>query len=63
MSLIKINQAAIEAKQRQERITELKKMLSETDYKMTLDYDKPTEEIRVLRQSWRDEIRQLEEQQ
>lgn len=42
------------------RITELKTMLSSTDFKVLPDYDQPNEEIKAQRQLWRDEIRSLE---
>jgi hypothetical protein len=44
------------------RIGELKRFLSETDYKVLPDYDKPNESIKVQRQEWRNELRQLEAQ-
>jgi hypothetical protein len=43
------------------RISELKQLLSESDYKVLPDYDKPDNGIRAQRQEWREEIRQLEE--
>lgn len=43
------------------RITELKKMLTETDFKVLPDYDEPNEDIKSQRQAWREEIRQLRE--
>jgi hypothetical protein len=63
MSLIKINQSAIEAKQRQGRITELRQLLLDTDYKVLPDYDKPNEDIKAQRAAWRVEIRELESDQ
>lgn len=60
--LIKVNQAVIEAKQRQERIAELKQLLLGTDYKVLPDYDKPNDDVKAQRQDWRDEIRELESQ-
>lgn len=42
------------------RIAELKQFLKESDYKVLPDYDKPSEEIKVQRQAWREEIRALE---
>jgi len=42
------------------RITELKRLLTESDFKVLLDYDQPNEGIRAQRQEWRKEIRQLE---
>jgi hypothetical protein len=51
-----------EAQAKQNRIAELKKLLADTDYKAMVDYDKPNEQVLADRQSWRDEIRQLESQ-
>jgi hypothetical protein len=42
------------------RIAELKALLTNSDYKVLLDYDKPSEDIKVQRQAWRDEIRELQ---
>lgn len=42
------------------RISELKSLLDATDYKVLPDYDKPSDEIKIQRQIWREEIRQLE---
>lgn len=42
------------------KIDELRKMLSETDYKVMPDYDKPNDEIKRQRALWREEIRSLE---
>jgi hypothetical protein len=47
---------------RESRITELKRLLAETDYKVMPDYDKPSTKIVDDRQSWRDEIRKLVEE-
>lgn len=44
---------------KQRRIYELKDMLNKTDYKVLPDYDKPNDDVKVQRQAWRDEIRQL----
>jgi hypothetical protein len=41
------------------RISELKQLLNESDYKVLPDYDKPDDGIRAQRQAWREEIRQL----
>jgi hypothetical protein len=60
MSLIKIDPAKVEAKRREVRIAELKKFLSETDYKVLPDYDKTDGEVISKRQAWREEIRSLE---
>jgi hypothetical protein len=60
MSIIKINQSKLKAKADQERITELKKLLSDSDYKVLPDYDKTNDDIVEQRQAWREEIRSLE---
>jgi hypothetical protein len=44
------------------RIAELKKLLTNSDYKVLPDYDKPDENIGAQRQAWREEIRTLEAQ-
>jgi len=44
-----------------ERIGELKLLLSQSDFKVLPDYDKPNEEIIALRKAWREEIRLLED--
>ena len=49
------DQAAKEA-----RIAELKKLLTDSDFKVLPDYDQPDEKIVSERQAWREEIRQLE---
>lgn len=41
------------------RIAELRKKLTDTDYKTLPDYDKDNAEILTKRQEWRDEIREL----
>ena len=41
------------------RISELQLLLSSSDYKVLPDYDKPNEEIKIQRQKWREEIREL----
>jgi glucuronate isomerase len=48
--LVKTNEA---------RITELERLLSESDYRVLPDYDKPDADIKIQRQVWREEIRQL----
>lgn len=53
-------QQEAEAQAKQNRIVELKKLLANTDYKAMVDYYKPNEQVLADRQSWRDEIRQLE---
>ena len=44
-----------------QRVSELKQMLADTDYKVLPDYDNTTDEIKAQRQAWRDEIRTLEQ--
>jgi hypothetical protein len=44
------------------RIVELKALLTNSDYKVLPDYDKPDEDIVSQRQAWREEIRTLEAQ-
>jgi hypothetical protein len=44
------------------RIAELKALLTNSDYKVLPDYDKPDEDIVSQRQAWREEIRTLEAQ-
>jgi hypothetical protein len=46
--------------EREARIAEIKALLTESDYKVLPDYDKPDEAIVAQRQAWRDEIRALE---
>jgi hypothetical protein len=60
MSLIKIDPAKAQAKANTERITELKALLTNSDYKVLPDYDKDSEAIKAQRQAWRDEVRLLE---
>jgi hypothetical protein len=62
MSIIKINPAKAQAKANAERIAELKRLLSNSDYKVLPDYDKDSEAIKAQRQAWREEIRTLEAQ-
>jgi hypothetical protein len=45
---------------KQQRISELKSLLANSDYKVLPDYDKPDDGIRAQRQAWREEIRKLE---
>lgn len=45
-----------------QRIAELKQLLTDSDYKVLPDYDKPDENIAAQRQAWRVEIRALENQ-
>jgi hypothetical protein len=60
MSLIQVDPAKAQAKANAERITELKRLLADSDYKVLPDYDKPSEDIKAARQAWRDEIRELQ---
>jgi hypothetical protein len=57
--LIKVDPAKIQAVANTKRIEELKALLASTDYKVLPDYDKPSTEVAVLRQLWRDELRSL----
>jgi hypothetical protein len=47
---------------KQLRIAELKQLLTDSDYKVLPDYDKPDEGVKAQRQAWRLEIRTLEAQ-
>jgi hypothetical protein len=58
--LIKIDPAKAQAKANEARIAELKTLLTQSDYKVLPDYDKPDEAILEQRQAWREEIRALE---
>ncbi len=60
MSLIKIDSAKVAALQAEKRIAELKKLLADTDYVALSDYDQDKPEVKIQRQAWRDEIRQLQ---
>jgi hypothetical protein len=62
MSLINIDPAKAQAKANAERIAELKRLLTNSDYKVLPDYDKDSEAIKAQRQAWREEVRQLEAQ-
>jgi hypothetical protein len=62
MSLIKVDPAKAQAKSNADRITELKALLNNSDYKVLPDYDKDSEAIKAQRQAWREEIRTLEAQ-
>jgi hypothetical protein len=44
---------------KERRISELKKLLADSDFKTLPDYDKPNDDIKAQRQAWRDEIREL----
>jgi len=63
MSLIQVDPAKVQAKANADRITELKRLLAESDFRVLPDYDKDSEEIKAQRQAWREEVRQLEAQQ
>ena len=54
--------AEAQAKANETRIAELKALLTNSDYKVLPDYDKPDEDIVSQRQAWREEIRTLEAQ-
>ena len=45
----------------QARVNELKQKLRDTDYVTLPDYDKDKPELLAERQTWRNEIRQLEQ--
>jgi len=62
MSLIQVDPAKAQAKANAERITELKRLLADSDFRVLPDYDKDSEEIKAQRQAWREEVRQLEAQ-
>jgi FtsZ-binding cell division protein ZapB len=59
MSLIKIDQAKKAKAAKEARVSELRKLLADSDYKVTTDYDKPNEDVKTQRQAWRDEVREL----
>ena len=52
-------QAEKDQQAKERRITELKRLLAETDYKVMPDYDRPSAKMVEDRQAWRDEIRKL----
>jgi hypothetical protein len=54
--------AEAQAKANADRIAELKALLTNSDYKVLPDYDKPDEGVKAQRQAWREEIRTLEAQ-
>jgi hypothetical protein len=60
--IIKIDPAKAQAKANADRIAELKRLLTNSDYKVLPDYDKDSEAIKAQRQAWREEIRTLEAQ-
>lgn len=43
------------------RIAELQKMLADTDFVATTDYDQPAEDTLAKRAAWRTEIRELQD--
>jgi hypothetical protein len=65
---VEIDETAVAAESEQQqvkqilnnRIAELRKQLSDTDYVALADYDQDKPEIKAQRQAWRDEIRQLQ---
>lgn len=52
--------AAVQARAKVARISELKRLLAETDYVAMPDYDKSKPDVLAQRQAWREEIRTLE---
>jgi len=48
-----------DAQLKNEKITELRVNLNNTDFKMLPDYDQPNDDVKVQRQKWRDELRAL----
>lgn len=52
--------AAVQAQAKVARISELKRLLAETDYVALSDYDKSKPDVLAQRQAWREEIRTLE---
>jgi hypothetical protein len=62
MSLIKVDPAKAQAKANADRIAEIKRLLTDSDYKVLPDYDKDSEAVKAQRQAWREEIRTLEAQ-
>jgi hypothetical protein len=63
MSMIQVDPAKVAALNATKRIAELKKLLTDSDYKVLPDYDKDSEAIKAQRQAWREEIRELEGEQ
>ena len=57
--MIKIDQAKKAKLAKEARVSELRKLLADSDYKVMPDYDKPNEDIKAQRQEWRDEVRDL----
>ncbi len=62
MSIVKTDPAKLQAFTSAARIAELKKFLSDSDYKMLPGYDRPIADLATQRQAWRDEIRAISEQ-
>ena len=58
--MIKIDPVKAAKLQADKRISELKKLLADTDYVALADYDQDKPEIKAQRQAWRKEIRALE---
>lgn len=61
MSLIKVDSTKLGAQLNKARIAELKALLNQSDFKVLPDYDQPNVDIKLQRQAWREEIRQLED--
>lgn len=57
--MITVNPAKTQAAANAKRIAALQGLLSSTDHKVAIDYDKPNDDIKIQRQAWRDEIRAL----
>lgn len=55
-----LENALLSSIENSKQIAEAKAYLISTDFKMTVDYDKDTTEVKVLRQKARDLIRSLE---
>lgn len=58
--IVKIDAALADAKQKTDRIIELRQLLASTDYVALSDYDKSKPDVISQRQEWRDELRALE---
>lgn len=52
--------AEAQAAANEARVAELKRLLTESDFKVLPDYDRPSDDIKAQRQAWREEVRQLE---
>jgi hypothetical protein len=57
--IIKVDSAKVKALADAARITELKALLADSDYKVLPDYDKTDDALIAQRQAWREEIRAL----